>query len=97
MTVNPRDDEVFPLVPDDLKTLLLELIRMAEVRPMGGTENKDERTESAMLTVVRGTLPTITEIEELAGRELLDPGADYYRPRYKDQFDDWMQKKASPV
>lgn len=66
---------------DQLKTLLLELLR---------------KKESDCIVVVEGELPTVAQIEKLAGHELYDPsnpGDD--KPRYKKDLQKFRDRQRA--
>lgn len=71
----PRQERT--LSDDQLKTLVIELVR---------------KCESGTARVVKGTLPSNREIESMPGRQLHDPLNSGRKPRYQDEREAWESR-----
>ena len=65
------------LTPDQMKTLVLEAVRLVE---------------DDMARVVKGALPTAKQIEKMPGRQLFDPLNSGRKPRYVEDVAEWEQR-----
>ena len=93
--VAPFEPEPQEFSPDQLKTLLYELLRMSERRRFGSKEpDQADEKWGALIRVTSGKLPTKEQIDALPGRKLYDPGGTGFRgkPKYDDQVEDYYEK-----
>ncbi len=79
----PVNDTSEPVDAHTLKTFTRELLRLVNA-------------EKA--TVVKGTLPSLEEINELPGRYLFDPSwHSQWKPQFEDEYERWKERALDRV
>lgn len=76
--MSPFESLTYKLDPDQLKTLLCDLLR---------------KLESGDITVIDGRMPELDELDNIPGHELYDPGNNSHdKPRYKKDLPSFIDK-----
>jgi hypothetical protein len=76
----PVERSEMTLSKDQIKTLCLEMIK---------------KVEGGVARVVKGTLPTLKQVQSMPGRELYDTMNSGRKPRYVDEVAGWEQRLDS--
>ena len=77
----PVERSEMNLSKDQIKTLCLELLKKV--------------VDGGSARVVKGTMPTLKQIQAMPGRELNDPMNSGRKPRYVDEVEGWEQRLDS--
>ncbi len=90
-TYGPHPQVPFEFNPDDLKTLLFELLRMAEDRRVEDFAG-EVSGRGPMVHIIEGRLPSKADVDELGGRQIYDPASNMRKPKYVEDLPEWLDK-----